>query len=263
MAGGDKILQSRRGQLPAQAVDVDRQGVLVHKAVRLPQGLHQLLPADHLPRPLHKAKQDAVLVFRQVDGGAAVLQLLCIGVQAGAPARRHRRLHREVVGPAQQGLHLGHQHVPVKGFGNKVVGAHVHGHDDVHVVRRRGQEDDGHAAAFSDLAAPVVAVEKRQGDVQQDQVRVVGRRLLRHAAEIRDAAGLQRPVCRLLADGLRDGSVVLHDENTVHGSPSLSGAMIAHRRAGGKPPEFRTFLIFPLTGNCIIRIIQLTSVLYE
>ena len=68
---------------------------------------------------------------------------------------------------------------------------------------------------------------------------------------------------RLLTDGLRDGGVILHDENTVHGSPSLSAAMIAHRRAGGKPPEFRTFLIFPLTANCIICIIQLTSVLHE
>ena len=42
----------------------------------------------------------------------------------------------EVVGPAQEGLDLGGEHVQVKGLGHEVVAAHVHGHDDVHVVRR-------------------------------------------------------------------------------------------------------------------------------
>ena len=49
--------------------------------------LHQLFTADHLSRLLHKAQQDAVLVFRQVDGRAAVLQRLHVRAQDGAPRR--------------------------------------------------------------------------------------------------------------------------------------------------------------------------------
>ena len=50
---------------------------------------------------------------------------------------QHRSRGPEVVGPAQQGLNFGHEDALVKGLGDEVVSTQVHGHDDVHIVRRR------------------------------------------------------------------------------------------------------------------------------
>ena len=52
--GSDKILQPCRFQLLAQAVYVDSQGIVVNKAVGLPQLLHQPLPAYHLAFAFHQ-----------------------------------------------------------------------------------------------------------------------------------------------------------------------------------------------------------------
>ena len=48
----------------------------------------------------------------------------------------------EAVGAAQQGLYFRRQHVQVEGFCDEVVRAHVHGHDDVHFLRRARDEHD-------------------------------------------------------------------------------------------------------------------------
>ena len=48
----------------------------------------------------------------------------------------------------------------------QIVPSHLHGHHLVHIVRGGGQEQDGDLGDLPDLLAPVVAVEKREGDVQ-------------------------------------------------------------------------------------------------
>ena len=63
----------------------------------------------------------------------------------------------------------------------------------------------------ADAAAPVVAVEGGQRDVEQHEVRIKGRERAHHVAEILDAARLEIPELRLFGDGLRDAAVVLHD----------------------------------------------------
>ena len=62
-ACGDEILKAGGIQFFAQPVYVYGKCVLVHKAIRLPQLLHELFPA-HYPAPVfHKGKQYAVFVF--------------------------------------------------------------------------------------------------------------------------------------------------------------------------------------------------------
>ena len=103
---------------------------------------------------------------------------------------QHRSRGPEVVGPAQQGLNFGHQHALVKGLGDEVVSTQVHGHDDVHIVRRRRDKDHRHPGYPADLRAPVVAVEAGQADVQQHQMGVKGGELLHHMPRVLHLAHL-------------------------------------------------------------------------
>lgn len=216
MPGGDKFHKSHARQLPPQAVHIHRQCVLVHKAVRLPQPLHQLLPADHLPGALHQAGQDTVLVLGQLHRLPLIGQLLVVGGQLCAPPLPQHRRRRHVIAAPQHGLYLDHQHAAVKGLGDKIVRAEVHGHDDVHVITGRGQKQDGRTGLLPQLPAPVIAVKARQGDIQYNEVRLKFRRLRRHRPKVPCAPDLQSPALRQLCHRLGDGPVVLHNKYTVH-----------------------------------------------
>ena len=58
----------------------------------------------------------------------------------------------------------------MKGFGQQVIPAHLHGHHQIHVVGGGSEEQNGNLGHLSDLPAPVVAVEKGQGNIQQHQL---------------------------------------------------------------------------------------------
>ena len=103
------------------------------------------------------------------------------------------RLPAEVVGAAKHGLHLRRQNVQVKWLGDEIVRAHVYGHDNVHIVRRRGDKYYRHAGEAAYLAAPVIAVIKRQADVKQDELRVKFHKLLHDILKIPGDAGLTAP----------------------------------------------------------------------
>ena len=62
----------------------------------------------------------------------------------------------------QQGLNLGRQHLQIKGLGDEVVPAHVHGHDNVHVVRRGREEDDRHPFVYRNMDDVVSIVYRRK-----------------------------------------------------------------------------------------------------
>ena len=93
----------------------------------------------------------SVVHFAQLDALALIRQARVGRVEHGAAVLERGRGRGKIICAAQNGLNLRQQHVQVKGLGDEIVAAHVHGHDDVHIVRRRGQEDDGHAAGAADL----------------------------------------------------------------------------------------------------------------
>ena len=121
----------------------------------------------------------------------------------------------EVVGAAEERLDLGDEDVRVEGLGDEVVCAHVDGHDDVHVVRGGGDEDDRDGGGFADLRAPVVAVHERQGDIHEDQVRAHPFKVRHDVAEIRYGFRRQAPHDKAGLHGFRDGFFVLDDQDTV------------------------------------------------
>ena len=69
------------------------------------------------------------------------LYLLSVGCQGPVGHVQHRAAAGEqvggtgeVIGSPQHGLHLGGEHLQVKGLGQQVIPAHLHGHHQVHVV---------------------------------------------------------------------------------------------------------------------------------
>ena len=67
----------------------------------------------------------------------------------------------------------------------------------------------------------MVAVEERQGDVHQHQMRVEGDELLDNVAEILHHARLAAPALDVALDGGGDDAVVLDDEYAVVHRPIL------------------------------------------
>src|SRR5699024_6628528 len=120
---------------------------------------------------------------------------------------------------------------------DEVVPAHVERHQDVHVVRRGRDEDHRHLRDLSDLGAPVVAVEERQPDVHQHEVRLKRRELLHDAAEVRRQLCLAAPRLDLPPDCAGDGCVVLDDVDAVVHAKVLSAKAFSPknaRRAAGQ-----------------------------
>ena len=131
----------------------------------------------------------------------------------------------KIIAPPEQCLDLGHQHRPVKGLGNKIVATHIHRHDDVHIIRGRGQENDGRIGAFSYLVAPVIAIEKGQHNVQQHQLRLKCLKFRHDVPEIFHTAAFQPPVAQLLCHSPGNGLLILYDQNAIHGSTSFGGIL--------------------------------------
>ena len=85
--------------------------------------------------------------------------------------RAERVAAAEVICAAQQRLDLGGEDGEIKGLGDEVVRAHVHGHYNVHVVRGAGYEHHGHLRDLAYLGTPVIAVIEGQAYVQEHQLR--------------------------------------------------------------------------------------------
>uniref|UniRef100_S0DDB3 Uncharacterized protein n=1 Tax=termite gut metagenome TaxID=433724 RepID=S0DDB3_9ZZZZ len=118
--------------------------------------------------------QNAAFIASKFQPAAGVVQGQGGGIQHGAPVAGQRGGGGEGVAAAQGGLHLGHQHRQVEGFGDEVVGALVQGGYLVHVIGRRGDKQDGYLRFFADFGTPVEAAAVGQGKIQQHQLRGLG-----------------------------------------------------------------------------------------
>ena len=203
-------------QLFPQPRHIYRQRVLLHIEVALPQAHHQLLPAHDLPPILQQRLQNPKFVFRQLD-----LPLLRAHAVVAQTQSRPAELHGvsrsgDLVGAPQHRLHLGCEHHGVHGLGDEVVPAHVQCHDDVHVVRRRGEKHHRYRRNLPNPAAPVVSVPVRELNVHQHQLRPAGFKLPYHVRKVRHARHLIAVALQMPAHGLGQRPVVLHQQYPVH-----------------------------------------------
>ena len=200
----------------AQARHVDGQRVLIHKGVGLPQALHQPLTADDLALVFKEAGEDAVFILGQLDFLPVIAKRFAARVEHGAAMRKERRLRREVIAAAQEGAQLCHQHAAVKGLGDEIIRAHLHRRDDVHAVRRGGDEHDRHIGELPQLGAPVIPAEKRQRNVNEHDMRREGGVFGEDGAKVRDDVRLHLPCGSQLRHRRGDGGVVLDNQQFVH-----------------------------------------------
>ena len=124
---------------------------------------------------------------------------------------QHLLRRAKIIGSAQKSLQFRHQHALVKGLGNKIVRAQIHRHHHIQIVGGGGNENDRHLGYFSYFTAPMIAIEKRQRNIQQNDVRVKICEFRHHIAKIPHAPDLHIPQLRLRLDRLRNSHVVFHN----------------------------------------------------
>ena len=131
---------------------------------------------------------------------------------------QHGDASRHVIGAPEHRLNLRHHDIGINRLRDEIVAAHVHCHDDVHVVRSRGNEDDGNVGDGTDGTAPVVSVEKGEHDVHEHHVRRTGGKLPQNVLKLFRHVHLMSPRLKLALHHFRHGGVVLYDHDLIHGS---------------------------------------------
>ena len=130
-----------------------------------------------------------------------------------------------IIGPSQHCLDLGGHHHLVKGLGDKIISSHLHGHNNIHIIRGGRNKDHRYFGNLPDLLAPVIAVIERQRNIQQDQMRMVILKFLHDLLEIYSAPGFQVPGFHLLLDPPGDPRIIFYDKYTVHKTVSFPNAL--------------------------------------
>jgi len=69
----------------------------------------------------------------------------------------------------------------------------------------------------------VIAIESRQTDVQQDQMRLIAFDLTDDIVEVFSMAGVHVPHGKLNMDGIGDAVIIFDNENSVHENHSFAG----------------------------------------
>ena len=115
----------------------------------------------------------------------------------------------------QHGLDFGGENLQVEGLGQQVVAAQLHSHDGIDAVPGGSQKQNGHLGDLADFLAPVIAVEKGQGDVQQHQLGVEGGKLLKHPVEFLGAADRVAPALQMTGYGTGNDLIILYQKNAI------------------------------------------------
>lgn len=182
-----------------------------------------------LPFWLHERLENPVFVFGQIDALAVIGEDGIGGVQNGIPVFQERDLSAEVIGAPQQRLDLRQQDIPVKGLRDEIVTAHVHCHDEVHVVRCGREKDDGNFGDTAYLPAPVVAVVAGQHNVHQNQMGIECGEFAQNATKILHHTNLKVPLFQLVLKSLCNAAVILHQKNAVcHGNTLLFSVVVCN-----------------------------------
>ena len=128
----------------------------------------------------------------------------------------HSKVIELVLNEVAEAIKAGGEDLQIKGLGEQVVAPQLHGHHGVDAVSGGGQEQDGDLGDPADLLTPVVAVEKRQGDIQQHQLRVKSGKVRQHIVEAYRAGHLISPALQMPLHGAGDDGIVFHRKNSVH-----------------------------------------------
>ena len=145
-----------------------------------------------------------------------------VHLQVAAPERRRTRGRAGHVEPAQHGPDARHELEVVEGFGDVVVCAELEALDLVDGIVTRGEHDDGDVGEGADLAQHLEAVDVRQADVEQDDVRVLVLDEVERGRTIAGTEDVDLPPLQREADAqcLHHVGLVVHDEDLRHSTSS-------------------------------------------
>src|SRR3954453_1610337 len=247
-----RVELARRGrvvpELLAQAADVDVERLRGAEPVDVPHLVDEPLARDDRAGAAHEQREQVELLGGRLDGRAGPRHRAGRGIEAdvadldrrvlvGGRGRRGRR-----GGAAQHGADAGGDLAGAERLDDVVVGAELEADHAVGLLAPGGQHDDRHLRVAPDLAGDVVARAVGEHEVEQDEVRADGRRLLERGGGGAGHLEMEALAREGLGEGLRDGRLVLDQEDRppagchvhiVGGHRSFSGLQRRGARLGG------------------------------
>ena len=215
--GLDQAIAPTVIDLPSETPDVDLDDVRLRHEIGVPQGLDQSLLAKDLPRMTGEELEQGELAGGQPDLATTTphTQGRWIQLEIGDVDPR-----RTVINPASPkrpnpGPELGHR----EGLGEIIVGATIQALDPVREVIEGGEHEDRRVEpAAPERCAHAEAIESREDHVEDDQLIWIGRGPFERLVAVTDDVDRVAIVGEAAADRVRDGRLVLDDEN-AQGSP--------------------------------------------
>src|SRR3954453_3272675 len=232
-------------ELAAQVGDEDLDRVRRRERVVAPDLFEQALAGHDDALVAHEVLEQLELALGQLDRALAARDLVRVGVQRevadderGAAARRPA---------AQQRAQAGEQLLALERLDEVVVGARV---EPLHARLdrvARGQHEDRHVVGGAQAARDLDAVELRQAEVEDHEVRVVRGGLVERCLPAAAEAHVVAVQAQRALEHLRDLVVVLDDEHagiatdTVHATAKGTARAQARirGRADEEPPDER------------------------
>ena len=171
MLGGAGVILD----LAAEAVDVDHDGVVVHRDEVAPDLLVDHVLGEHLLGVADEEQQQTALLFGEVQLHVVLIKAHGGGVaQEGPTADLAVVFLREALTAADQGFHLGAEDLRAEGFGHIVVRAQGEPVHEVVVLAAAADDDDRRGDAVApDGLDDIEALHVAQRDVHQNHIQRV------------------------------------------------------------------------------------------
>src|SRR3954453_5069985 len=219
----DRVQQPRLAtglQLAAPVRDEHLDGVRRREGVVAPDLLEEALARDDDALVAHDVLEQLELALGQLDRALAALDLVRVGVQRQVGDDERRAAPRRPA--AQQRAQPGEQLLALERLDEVVVGARVEALDARLDGVARGKHEDRHVVGRAQPARDLDAVELRQAEVEDHEVRMVGRGLVERGLAVAGDAHVVAVQAQGALEDLGDLVVVLDDEHpriatdTVH-----------------------------------------------
>ena len=249
-----------RLDLPAQAADVDHQGVLIPHKGPLPEGVAQGVHGDDVAPGLPQLLQQRELLGGQggLHAVAAHEALAPVDLRVPEP----RRVRRFAVDPPQHGAQPEQQLLGQEGLCDVVVRPEAQPAEPVRVLVPGGEEQHRHVPALAQLPEQGEPVPVREVHVQQHRVRVPDAEPL-HG--LRAGEGGVRLIPRLgqdLPNHVLQCVFVVHDQNAIgHTGPPffVLPFIIANSLLSSRPQRRSKENVRWASGGCKAGVLSLQA----
>ena len=194
---------------------VERLGVA--EVVGSPDAVDELTPREHAARVAQQQLEQLELLERHRDLAAVDGHLVPIDIHAHAVGLERTVSEAVVLDLAAQDGPDARQQFPSRiRLRHVVVGTELETHDDVDLAVLRGEHDDGHARALSQLAAHLGTREPGQHEIEQHEVGPRAIELGDRREAVLDDRRLVALPAEKVGERLAQRGLVFNDEDAGH-----------------------------------------------